>query len=107
MALTIGPATSCGEERHEESEIAEAVGVRETSAIDVDRVAERLERVEGDPHRDDLGPPTSLSHDRRPGEVHELHVDPGPREQRVDHGAQPVAVLEEAQQAQVPGQGEQ
>ena len=79
-----------GEEADEEREVPEVVGGRGVSAVDVDRVAHRLEGVEADPGREE--------------DAERAHVDllDAERVQEVHEAAdEEVAVLEEAEDRQV------
>ncbi len=83
-----GSGDQLGEERDEKEETREPVGRCQLAAIDVDRVAHRLERVEADPHRQDhVEPPQVRPADR-------CH-------QGVDLLDAEVHVLEEAEEPEV------
>ena len=51
LARTIGPATRCGKKVRKKRELEEVARRLELAAIDIDRVAQRLERIEGDTDR--------------------------------------------------------
>jgi hypothetical protein len=53
MARTIGPATNCGKKADKRREGERVALRREFTAIDVDRVADRLERIKADANRQD------------------------------------------------------
>lgn len=88
------PGHELREEGDEQREVAQARDGGQVPAVDVEHVAEALERVEGDADRQ--GQPQQVRLDR----------DPHPRGQRGQAGREEVVVLEQAQHAEVRGQAE-
>jgi len=84
-----GPRHQLREEGHEGRELEEAVLRLEAPSVDVDRVAQRLERVEADPDGQDDAQRQRID---APAEL---------RRERAQAVGEEVEVLEEAQQAEV------